>query len=159
MEFHGPTFQAPGTVPERMYPAGVVVENQLRVWAMSRWRGAREFAMLFLRALYRHLPLGTPQMFTIDEPRMGGTGILVRFRNPYDAYHLLGRSEHLLIRTAPYSGHLDCMAEELDIMCAVAGEGAEKRKIGERGINGGHGHQLGHGQSSVLDSARWVPHY
>ncbi|KAE8799806.1 Auxin-induced protein 5NG4 [Hordeum vulgare] len=91
MEFHGPTFQAPGTVPERMYPAGVVVENQLRVWAMSRWRGAREFATLFLRALYRHLPVGTPQMFTIDEPRLGGTGILVRFRNPYDAYHLLGR--------------------------------------------------------------------
>ncbi|KAE8807259.1 Auxin-induced protein 5NG4 [Hordeum vulgare] len=91
MEFHGPTFQAPGTRPERMYPAGVVVENQLRVWAMSRWRGGRDFAGLFLRALYRHLPVGTPQMFTIDESRMGGTGMTVRFRNPYDAYHLLGR--------------------------------------------------------------------
>ncbi|KAE8804604.1 Auxin-induced protein 5NG4 [Hordeum vulgare] len=91
MEFHVPTFQAPDTVPERMYPVGVVIENQLRVWAMSRWRGAREFATLFLRTLYRHLPVGIPQMFTIDEPRMGGTGILVRFRNPYDAYHLLGR--------------------------------------------------------------------
>ncbi|KAE8768700.1 Auxin-induced protein 5NG4 [Hordeum vulgare] len=91
MEFHDPTFQAPDTRPERMYPAGVVVENQLRVWAMSRWRGGREFAGLFLRALYRHLPVGTPQMFTIDESRMGGTGMIVRFRNPYDAYHLLGR--------------------------------------------------------------------
>ncbi|KAE8780794.1 Auxin-induced protein 5NG4 [Hordeum vulgare] len=141
MEFHGPTFQAPSTVPERMYPAGVVVENQLRVWAMSRWRGAREFATLFLRALYRHLPMGTPEMFTIDEPRLGGTRILVRFRNPYDAYHLLGcawfgGSGHLLIGTAPYSGHLDCVAEELDILCVVAGEGAEKRKIGESGLNG-----------------------
>ncbi|KAE8802941.1 Auxin-induced protein 5NG4 [Hordeum vulgare] len=29
------------------------------------------------------------EMFTIDEPRLGGSGILVRFRNPYDAYHLL----------------------------------------------------------------------
>ncbi|KAE8807414.1 Auxin-induced protein 5NG4 [Hordeum vulgare] len=91
MEFHGPTFQAPGTRPERMYPAGVVVENQLRVWAMSRWRGGREFAGLFLRALYRHLPVETPQMFTINESRMGGTGMIVRFHNPYDAYHLLGR--------------------------------------------------------------------
>ncbi|KAE8773440.1 Auxin-induced protein 5NG4 [Hordeum vulgare] len=91
MEFHGPTFQAPRTRPERMYPAGVVVENQLRVWAMSRWRGGREFAGLFLRALYRHLPVGTPQMFTINKSRMGGTGMIVRFRNPYDAYHLLGR--------------------------------------------------------------------
>uniref|UniRef100_A0A8I6YNY8 Uncharacterized protein n=1 Tax=Hordeum vulgare subsp. vulgare TaxID=112509 RepID=A0A8I6YNY8_HORVV len=91
MEFHEPTFQAPGTVPERMYPAGVVVGNQLRVWTMSRWRGAREFATLFLRTLYRHLPVGIPHMFTIDEPRLGGTGILMRVRNPYDAYHLLGR--------------------------------------------------------------------
>ncbi|KAE8796609.1 Auxin-induced protein 5NG4 [Hordeum vulgare] len=90
MEFHGPTFQAPGTRPERMYPAGVIVENQLQVWAMSRWRGGREFAGLFLRALYRHLPVGTLQMFTINESRMGGTGMIVRFRNPYDAYHLLG---------------------------------------------------------------------
>ncbi|KAE8793892.1 Auxin-induced protein 5NG4 [Hordeum vulgare] len=31
------------------------------------------------------------EMFNIVEPRLGGTGILVRFRNPYDAYHLLGR--------------------------------------------------------------------
>ncbi|KAE8818937.1 Auxin-induced protein 5NG4 [Hordeum vulgare] len=91
MEFHGPTFRAPGTRPERMYPAGVIVENQLWVWAMSRWRGGREFAGLFLRALYRHLRVGTPQMLTIDESRMGGTGMIVRFRNPYDAYHLLGR--------------------------------------------------------------------
>ncbi|KAE8772678.1 Cyclopropane fatty acid synthase [Hordeum vulgare] len=93
MEFHGPTFQAPGTRPERMYPAGVIVENELRVWAMSRWRGGQEFAGLFLRALYHHLPVGTPQMFTIDESRMGGTGMIVRFRNPYDAYHLLSHEQ------------------------------------------------------------------
>ncbi|KAE8810092.1 Auxin-induced protein 5NG4 [Hordeum vulgare] len=74
-----------------MYPAGVVVENQLRVWAMSCWRGGREFAGLFLHALYCHLPVGTPQMFTIDESHMRGTGMIVRFRNPYDAYHLLVR--------------------------------------------------------------------
>ncbi|KAE8814735.1 Auxin-induced protein 5NG4 [Hordeum vulgare] len=83
-------FLAPRTVPERQYPAGVVVKNQLRVWAISRGRGAREFATIFLRTLDRHLPVGSSQMFTIDEPRLGGSGIPVRFRNPYDAYHLLG---------------------------------------------------------------------
>ncbi|CAM0877734.1 unnamed protein product [Alopecurus aequalis] len=90
MEFNGPTFLVPRTVPERQYPAGVFVENQLRVWAISRWRGAPEFAMVFLRALYSHLPVGTPQMFTIEEARPGGSGIIVRFRKPYDAFHLLG---------------------------------------------------------------------
>ncbi|CAM0958508.1 unnamed protein product [Alopecurus aequalis] len=88
MKFNGPTFLAPKTMPERQYPTGVVVENQLQVWAISGWRGAREFVMIFLRALYRHLHVGNPQMFTIDEPRRGGSGILVCFRNY--VYHLLG---------------------------------------------------------------------
>ena len=63
-----------------------------------------------------------------------------------------GQSGHLLIGTAPYSSHLDCVAEELDIPCAVAGEEEECGK-GKKW----HGHQLGHGRSSDLDSVRWVP--
>ena len=45
MQYNGPTFELPLTVPERPYPAGVVVERTLRVWAFSRWRGARGFVM------------------------------------------------------------------------------------------------------------------
>ena len=33
MQYNGSTFQAPPTVPERRYPANVVVEESLRVWA------------------------------------------------------------------------------------------------------------------------------
>ena len=93
MQFNRPTYQFPATVPEREYPAGVIVDNQLRVWAMSRWRDATDFARGFLRAGYRHLelPAGAPPMFQIDQARPGGTGILVRFTNPYDAYRLLGQ--------------------------------------------------------------------
>ena len=51
-----------------------------------------EFATVFIRAGYRHLPPGFPLMFTIREARMGGMGLSVHFTNPYDAYHLLGRA-------------------------------------------------------------------
>ena len=44
MQYYGPSFQVPPTMPERRYSAGVVVDTMLRVWAISRWRGAREFA-------------------------------------------------------------------------------------------------------------------
>jgi hypothetical protein len=49
MQF-APTFCVPPTMPERRYPANIVVEYSLRMWAISRWRGGRELAELFLRA-------------------------------------------------------------------------------------------------------------
>ena len=103
MEFHGTTFRRPPTVPEREFPAGVIVENELHVWAISRWRGARELAEFFLNAGYRHLrlPPGAPRMFTLEEYYDGNNndgnnnhviGYYVRFRNPYDAFSLLGQA-------------------------------------------------------------------
>jgi hypothetical protein len=86
-------------MPERQYPAGVVVENQLRVWAISRWRGERELAEYFLMQCYRHLSKGSPRMFQlqdyIDGYAGGNGGLVVRhyvtFTNSFDAYYLLGR--------------------------------------------------------------------
>ena len=34
MQYTGPTYRFPSTVPEMLYPAGVYVESTLRVWAM-----------------------------------------------------------------------------------------------------------------------------
>jgi hypothetical protein len=82
-------------VPELQWPAGEVVGNQLRVWAISRWRGLREFARLFLRAGYAHLPTGTPPVFRpedfVDGNPSAVIGHFVTFTNAYDAYFLLGR--------------------------------------------------------------------
>ena len=69
MPFNGPAFRVPPTVPERRYPAFVVVETSLRVWAISRWRGPRELAEWFLRAGFLHLPAGSPPMFRLEEQR------------------------------------------------------------------------------------------
>jgi hypothetical protein len=95
MQFTGPTYRRPETVPERCYPAGVVVESTLRVWAISRWRGPVELTHAFLTAGYRYLPRGTPAMFRLDVNRdPTGTvliSILAHFTNPYDAYSLLGQ--------------------------------------------------------------------
>jgi hypothetical protein len=52
--------------PERLYPAGVIVESILWVWAISRWRGATELTKVFLQCSYGYLPiplLGAPLMF------------------------------------------------------------------------------------------------
>ena len=78
-------------MPERQYPARVFVENTLRVWAISRWRGPLDLAKFFLKACYQHLPPGTPPMFRIEEIHMGVSGLKATFTNPYDAYHLLGK--------------------------------------------------------------------
>ena len=67
MQFNDPTYRRPRTVPEREYPAGVIIENSLRVWAISRWRGPRELARFFLQAGYSHLPPGTPPMFHLHD--------------------------------------------------------------------------------------------
>ena len=50
MQFNGPTFNRPPVVPELRYPPGVLVERELRVWAISRWRGSVELTRAFLRA-------------------------------------------------------------------------------------------------------------
>ncbi|XBJ06123.1 hypothetical protein VPH35_024778 [Triticum aestivum] len=94
MQFNGPTFNRPPVVPELRYPPGVLVERELRVWAISRWRGSVELTRAFLRAGYAHLPWGPPRMFTLNKVRDRG-GILllltVTFTNPFDARKLLGQ--------------------------------------------------------------------
>ncbi|KAE8812252.1 Auxin-induced protein 5NG4 [Hordeum vulgare] len=95
MQYNGPTFELPPTVPERWYPAGIVVERTLRMWAFSRWRGAREFAECLLRAGFAHVPVGSPVMFRLEEVRRNsGTppiGLTVTFTKRFDAYYLLGK--------------------------------------------------------------------
>ncbi|CAM0875236.1 unnamed protein product [Alopecurus aequalis] len=95
MQFNGPTFRYPPTVPETRYPAGVVVESSLRVWAFSRWRGSLELARGFLRAGFAHLPVGSPVMFHLVELRPHAnappTELVARFTNRFDAYYLLGQ--------------------------------------------------------------------
>jgi hypothetical protein len=95
MQFNAPTFRLPTTVPEGRYPPGVIVENELRVWAISPWRGARDLAEGFLRAGFHHLPAGSPRMFRLEElrPHAGATttGYRAIFTNRFDAYYLLGQ--------------------------------------------------------------------
>ena len=95
MQYNGPTFLLPPTVPERRYPAGVVVDCELRVWAISPWRGPRALAEGFLRAGYQHLPAGSERMFRLEElrPHAGATttGYRAIFTNRFDAYYLLGQ--------------------------------------------------------------------
>jgi hypothetical protein len=47
-QYNGPTFRLPPTWPERLYPAGIIVESTLWVWEISRWRGATELTEVFL---------------------------------------------------------------------------------------------------------------
>ncbi|CAM0873653.1 unnamed protein product [Alopecurus aequalis] len=95
MQFNAPTFRYLPTVPETRYPAGVVVETSLHVWAISRWRGSLEIVRGFLRAGFAHLPAGSPVMFHVKELRPHAnappTGIVARFTNRFDAYYLLGQ--------------------------------------------------------------------
>jgi hypothetical protein len=48
MQYNEPTFRLSLTWAERLYPDGVLVENTLRVWAISRWRGATELNEVLL---------------------------------------------------------------------------------------------------------------
>ncbi|KAE8771468.1 Auxin-induced protein 5NG4 [Hordeum vulgare] len=91
--YTGMTYRVSRTVPEMLYPPQVQVENTLRVWAISRWRGARALTEFFLSAGYRHLPRGSPMMFHVEELTNNGypIGLIVRFTNSVDAYNLLGR--------------------------------------------------------------------
>ncbi|KAE8798104.1 Auxin-induced protein 5NG4 [Hordeum vulgare] len=89
MQFYGPTFQEPPTVPERRYPANIIVEESLRVWAFSRWRGSTELARGFLRAGFHHLQAGSLPMFYLVEQRPHANappvGLVVHFTNMFGA--------------------------------------------------------------------------
>ncbi|KAE8813879.1 Auxin-induced protein 5NG4 [Hordeum vulgare] len=65
----------------------------LRVSAISRWRGAREFAQCFLGAGFAHLPAGSPVMFRLEEVRPNTSTppiwLLVNFTNGSYVYYLL----------------------------------------------------------------------
>ncbi|KAE8814386.1 Auxin-induced protein 5NG4 [Hordeum vulgare] len=94
MQFTGPTFRFPLTVLERLYPAEVYMERTLRVWAMSRRRGARELTNAFLALDFSHLPWGSPRMYRVEEVIHNGVvvAILAHFTNHIDAFYLLGRA-------------------------------------------------------------------
>ena len=89
---HRANLPLPPIVLEMLYPAGVYVERTLRVWAMSRWRGARGVTNFFLGAGYGHLPRGSPRMYRVEEVIHNGVvvAILAHFTNPFDAFYLLG---------------------------------------------------------------------
>ncbi|KAF7015251.1 hypothetical protein CFC21_029144 [Triticum aestivum] len=93
MQYTGPTYHFPPTVPERLYPPGVYVEHTLHVWAISRWRAARNFTDFFLVSGYHHLPRGSPRMFRVEEVIQNGmvVALLAHFTNTFDAFYLLGR--------------------------------------------------------------------
>ena len=95
MQFNGPTVRYPATVPERMSPPGVVVERELRISAVSRWRGAEELASFFLRTCFSHLLAGAPRMYRLrrqyDINRRLVVGLYVSFTNLFDARALLGQ--------------------------------------------------------------------
>ncbi|KAF7089885.1 hypothetical protein CFC21_092741 [Triticum aestivum] len=93
MQYTGPTYHFPPTVPKRLYPPGVYVEHTLRVWAISRSRTARNFTEFFLASGYHHLPQGSPRMFRVEEVIQNGVvvALLAHFTNTSDAFYLLGR--------------------------------------------------------------------
>ncbi|KAE8807037.1 Auxin-induced protein 5NG4 [Hordeum vulgare] len=97
MPFVRVTFNPPPTAPDRRYPAGVIVEDTLRVWAISRWRGPVELTRDFLNLDYAHLnlPPRTRPMFCVNvNPADGGIPLVmltVTFRNGLDSHALLGR--------------------------------------------------------------------
>ena len=93
MQYTGPTYRFPPTVPERLYPTGVYVDRTLRVWAISRLRTARNFTEFFLASGYHHLPRGSPTMFRVEEVIQNRVvvALLAHFTNTFDAFYLLGR--------------------------------------------------------------------
>ncbi|CAM0907816.1 unnamed protein product [Alopecurus aequalis] len=106
MQYNGPTFRLSPTVPEWQYPAGVRVENRLRVWASSRWRSSKDLATFFLRACYGHLPRGSRVMFRIEEICGNGViGLVANFTNPFDAYHLIGHGIYCACEFIAFTGY------------------------------------------------------
>ncbi|CAM0913248.1 unnamed protein product [Alopecurus aequalis] len=107
MQFNGPTFRLPPTVPKWQHPAGVRVEIRLRVWASSRWRTPKDLAMFFLSSWYGHLPRGSPVMFWIKEICGNGglvIGLVANFTNPFDAYHLIGHGFYCACEFIAFTG-------------------------------------------------------
>ena len=93
MQYTGPTYRFPPTMPKRLYPTGVYVDRTLRVWAISRLRTARNFTEFFLASGCHHLPRGSPTMFRIEEVIQNRVvvALLAHFTNTFDAFYLLGR--------------------------------------------------------------------
>ena len=93
MQYTGPTYHFPPTVPERLYPPGVYVERTLRVWEISRWRTTRNFTEFFLASGYHQLPWGSPRMFHVEEVIQNGVvvALLAHFTNTFDAFYLLSQ--------------------------------------------------------------------
>ena len=93
MQYTGPTYHFPPTVPERLYPTGMYVDRTLCVWAISRLRTARNFTEFFLASSYHHLPRGSPRMFRVEEVIQNRVvvALLAHFTNTFDALYLLGR--------------------------------------------------------------------
>ncbi|KAE8774335.1 Auxin-induced protein 5NG4 [Hordeum vulgare] len=125
MQYNGPTFELPPTVPERRYPVGVGVERLLFMWAFSRWRGARGFAKWFLRVGFSHLPAGSPVMFRLEEvcpnSRTPPIGLTVTFTNRFDAYYLLNKvfwcgCEFIALTTHNIFTNFDCISPTRDGM-------------------------------------------
>jgi hypothetical protein len=104
-----------------LYPDNVLIENTLRVWAISRWRGATELTKVFLGCGYGHLPSsppGAPLRFRVEEVRghrgVGVRVVLAHFTNPFDAFHLLGQAfwcgcEFIAFTTYNRFTNLDCI--------------------------------------------------
>jgi hypothetical protein len=95
MQFNGPTYRCPATITELPFNDRIV-EHQLRVWDISRWRGATDLARFFLAAGYRHLSPSMPSMCNLQEQYDGGysshVGLYITFTNPYDVLYLLGQA-------------------------------------------------------------------
>ena len=93
MQYTGPTYRFPPTVPERLYPTGVYVDRTLHVWAISRLRTARNFTEFFLTSGYHHLLRGSPTMFHVKEVMQNRVvvSLLAHFTKTFDAFCLLGR--------------------------------------------------------------------
>uniref|UniRef100_A0A453KA26 Uncharacterized protein n=1 Tax=Aegilops tauschii subsp. strangulata TaxID=200361 RepID=A0A453KA26_AEGTS len=140
MQYNGPTFQLPPTVLERRYPASVIVERTLRVWAFSRWRVARGFAQWFLGAGFAHLPAGSPVMFRLEEvcpnSRTPPIGLTETFTNRFDACYLIGKvfwcvCEFIAFTTRNIFTNFDCIFPTRDDMHSlpyyIGEDGMERR--------------------------------
>ncbi|KAE8819216.1 Auxin-induced protein 5NG4 [Hordeum vulgare] len=93
MQFYSLSYCLSATVLEMRYPIGVIMEDTLRVWAISRWRRPMELANVFLATGYHHLARSSSGMFCVEEVRANGLviGFITRFTNHFDTYFLLAK--------------------------------------------------------------------
>ncbi|KAE8780192.1 Auxin-induced protein 5NG4 [Hordeum vulgare] len=125
MQYNGPTFELPPTMPEIQYSRGVIVERTLHMWSFSRWRGSRGFAEWFLRAGFTHLPAGSLVMFRLDDvgpnSRTPPIGLTITFTNSFDVSYLLGKvfwcgCEFIAFTTHNIYTNFDCIFPTRDGM-------------------------------------------